>query len=386
MAQPVAIVGAGIAGLTLGRALRQKGIPAVLFDRAPSARRHSYGITLYSWAYKALVKVLDVDDTTFRRRVAVDASQGGLGRVYPESYRPVTRGPRNERTDSTAFRANRVRLESWLGEGLNIKRGHDLQHVEVSSDGVRLSFSGGQSLEAVLVIGADGAHSKMRSVLSSTSQPEIHPFVVFNGRRKVALERFRTVYAPYFGDANVIEMHTGKARLQISLDDYTDRSVSVSYTYSRAARSNDPLHRPDRAPSAASKTPEEFYAELESLRDLQAPFAEVFGAKSVRRDRVLHWLMRSFEMSEEETCSLAKQGVVLIGDAAHATPILGGGGANTAIYDGIAAANAIYRHQPGNHWGRSQEMPHFVRDNYKWWSDRVHRGRVNLEALHPKEE
>lgn len=384
--QPVTILGAGISGLTLGRALKQKGIPAILFEKAASAPRHSYGITLYSWAYKALIKVLEVDDKTFQRRVAVDASQGRLGRVYPESYMPVHRGPVRERTDSIAFRAHRGELESWLREGLDIKWEHDLRNVETSSGGVKLAFGGGQSLEARLVIGADGVHSKIRSGLSSISQPEIHPFVVFNGRRKIDLKHFQTVYAPFFGNANVIEMRTDKVLLQISINDYTDHSVSVSYTYSRAARTNDPLHKPDRALAAAARTPEEFYAELQTLRNLNPLFAEVFSAEKVRQDGVLHWLMRSLEMSEKEIYSLEKQGIVLIGDAAHATPILGGEGANTAIYDGIAAANAIYWHQRGNQEERSQEMHHFVQGNLSWWGDRVHWGRVNLEEMHPRQE
>ena len=42
--QPIVIVGAGIAGLTLGRCLKQKGISTVLLERYTQSPRHTYGI------------------------------------------------------------------------------------------------------------------------------------------------------------------------------------------------------------------------------------------------------------------------------------------------------------------------------------------------------
>jgi 2-polyprenyl-6-methoxyphenol hydroxylase-like FAD-dependent oxidoreductase len=51
--------------------------------------------------------------------------------------------------------------------------------------------------------------------------------------------------------------------------------------------------------------------------------------------------MRTMELEKRDIESLASQGIVLIGDAGHATPILGGDGAQTAILDAIALGEAI---------------------------------------------
>jgi 2-polyprenyl-6-methoxyphenol hydroxylase-like FAD-dependent oxidoreductase len=86
----VHIVGAGIAGLTLARSLKKRGIPSVVFERNSSPARHGHGITLQPWACQALQRVLDIDESTFYQRVAVDSLVGGRGYVY-EKY-PVSPG------------------------------------------------------------------------------------------------------------------------------------------------------------------------------------------------------------------------------------------------------------------------------------------------------
>lgn len=135
--------------------------------------------------------------------------------------------------------------------------------------------------------------------------------------------------------------------LEISINDYTSEHVDVSYTYSRPARENDPLHKPDRPIPGATGIPEQFYKELEDLKDLQQPFDIIFNSARVRRDRLLHWLMRSTLGGPVEFDHLAKQGVLLIGDAIHAMPILGGEGANNAMKDGVDLAQHILRHGTG---------------------------------------
>jgi 2-polyprenyl-6-methoxyphenol hydroxylase-like FAD-dependent oxidoreductase len=83
------------------------------------------------------------------------------------------------------------------------------------------------------------------------------------------------------------------------------------------------------------------FDELGSLQNLAPPFSDLFDPSKVRDDRLLHWLMRTVVLEKRDIEGLASQGIVLIGDAAHATPILGGEGAQTAILDAIALGEAI---------------------------------------------
>lgn len=61
----------------------------------------------------------------------------------------------------------------------------------------------------------------------------------------------------------------------------------------------------------------------------------------MRNDRLLHWLMRSFDFVAKEILGLAEKNVVLIGDAVHTTPILSSSGANTAMQDGLELSQII---------------------------------------------
>jgi 2-polyprenyl-6-methoxyphenol hydroxylase-like FAD-dependent oxidoreductase len=64
----------------------------------------------------------------------------------------------------------------------------------------------------------------------------------------------------------------------------------------------------------------------------------------MKNDRVLHWLMRTTDVPPVDLRALARKGVFLIGDAAHAQPILGGSGGNLAIIDALQLAEHIAKH------------------------------------------
>ena len=67
-------------------------------------------------------------------------------------------------------------------------------------------------------------------------------------------------------------------------------------------------------------------------------FAGSFDSEKVRRDRVVHWLMRSTIVQFGDIQGLADRAVRPIGDTAQRREILGGEAANRVITDAVGLA------------------------------------------------
>ena len=366
---PITIVGAGLAGLTLGRCLKQYGIAAVVLERVCSSPRYNYGITLHPWAFQPLLKVLQMDEGLFREKLAIDSMQQGKGEVSEDALAPALN------TDFGTFRCHRGRLEKLLQEGQDIRWEHTVENVTSSSQGIVVQLKDEKALDTDILIGTDGVHSQIRKSLAPEIELKVLPFVVFNGKRQFTRSEYQEMFESKLGARTVVHERHGDIVLEISINEYTPKHVDVSYTYSRPARDDDPLHRPDRAIPGATDIPEEFYSELEDLKDLKQPFNTVFEATKVRKDRVLHWLMRSTLGGPAEVDHLAKQGVLLVGDAVHAMPILGGEGANNAMKDGVDLARHIVENG-------TRSLQNFADSRYQSWKSGVKESEQRLAEMH----
>lgn len=370
MSQTISIVGAGIGGLTLSRCLLQRGIRAILYEKAPSSPRHSYAITLQPASYRPLLKVLNIDEKTFKNRVAVDAGIGGSGNINAEAY-----GYRN--LEPAAFRAHRGKFEELLREGLDVRWEHTVQTVTRNSEGgLTLDFANGQTAASDLVIGVEGPHSVIRKQFLPSANPDILPYVAFNGKRRVQRATFDELYAPAFENTTVLEVRNDRAVLNISINEATADQVSISWIYSRAVQgSSDALHKPNRPNAAAKDIPREFFDEVAALKNLSQPFADVFDAEKLRNERILHWLMRSLLISKAELQQLGDDGIWLIGDAAHAEQIIGGGGANAAIDDGVSLADSIAEQG-------TSDLKRWYNGRYSSWQEGQEKSHLCIAGIH----
>ncbi|KAG8630708.1 hypothetical protein KVT40_002327 [Elsinoe batatas] len=368
---PLSIIGAGLGGLTLARSLLKRGVPAVIYDRSASAPRHGYGMTLHASTYTPLAKVLDIDIATFRQRTAVDAAMRGSGTIDPTHL---------GQAHKDSFRANRQKLELLLREGLDIRWEHQLNHISPSPSSLTLHFSNTTTLTVPHLIASDGPHSRARLSLLPTITPAVHPTIALNGKRRIPLPLYTTLYAPLLSNKNFISLRTGpnNALLTIQVNDHepAKERVSISWIYSRARLGDhDPLHRPDRPNSGAEDIPEQFYEEIRNLEPLDGPFKDVFDTEKLKNERVLSWLMRTVEVPLQDLKAAGEKGVWFIGDAVHAEPILGGEGANAAITDGVELGEWIAEHGVEGMWK-------WYEGRWEEWRRGVERSKQVLAEMH----
>lgn len=321
------VVGAGLSGLSLGQCLKAKNTPVTILEKASCSPCSNYGITLHQSVYRSLLPVLQMDESSFLEKCSI----GSPGYQMDSA------------TTRTSFRCHRGRLENILRGGLDIRWEHSLQRVEMTPRGVSLHIENGPMMRSDSLVAADGVHSVLRKSFIPSCHLNVLPYVVFNGRRSITLEDYRQEFQPYMAGQTIIQAIHGNVLFRVYVNEYTATHVSLGYTYSRPAMDNDPLHDPDRPTSGATQISEEFYAELLQFKqnELGPVFADIFDNEEVRRDRLLHWLMRSTVMPLQDLQGLADRGVWLIGDAAHPLPILGGEGANEAITDAIDLAEHL---------------------------------------------
>lgn len=363
----ITIVGAGIAGAAFARCLKQRGIPSIIYEKAEKPGANAYGIHLRGPVYKTFLKCINISKQDF-----VNA---------------VVAGDLANRTNDDDIWAHRGKLEAYLREGLDIRWSSEVSFVESRSEnsGQRrpdILVNRKESLRSDFLVAADGEHSTLRKMLSENSGLTILPYVAYHGVRTLSQGDFETTYAPF------IEKSTDE-KLELLTDDgirlvleavRDDRrsTILLRYTYSRRARENmqrDPLHRPTRDKISAKEIPEELFEEFDAMKDLAPPFNEAFDSKHARSDRVLHWLQRKSLLSSDDVEILSRQNIAMIGQAAHAEPILGGRGANQALEDAVALANHISLHGP-------QRVDLFYRDAEKGWVSAVAEAEERLGRLH----
>ena len=369
--QKVAIIGAGISGLVLGRCLLNRGIPAILYEKNSKSqfgKRHNYGISLNASSIRPLLQILDIDEASFKRKIAVDSSIGGTGCIS------TTNG------SEKAFRANRNKFERLLCDGLDVRWEHAFDKCDSNNHSpdfkLKVHFDNSHMEESTLLVGAEGPHSTVRKAIAPATDFEILPYVVINGKRRVDSSTFDSRYAAKLNEANVIEQRIGNVLLQISINDRTGTEVSISYTYSRPARqSSDPVFKPSRPKSGATEIPQELFDEVNALKDLPEPFNDVFDDEKMKKDRLLNWLMRTVLAPKELLQDAAKTGVTLVGDAAHHEPILGSEGANEAIEDAMALADCMASED-------ANSLRVYAENRYETWASYVKEGKDRLESMH----
>jgi FAD-dependent urate hydroxylase len=166
----VLIVGGGIAGLTLGRALHRQGLTVELVERSPVWRAEGGGIAVQPNGLRML-RALGLDATVERAGTRVHGWRfcDAPGNVLSESDLDALWG------DVGPFIGiERMRLQQVLVagvEGVPCRLGISISSLAEDDDGASVVFSDGSSGGYDLVVGADGISSTVRALALSPVRP-----------------------------------------------------------------------------------------------------------------------------------------------------------------------------------------------------------------------
>ena len=328
MTTPVTIIGAGLGGLTLARVLHVHGIPATIYEAEPSADARTQGGQLDIHEYNGQLALAAAGLTDEFRAIV---HEGGEATHVLDPQGTVLL---DEPDDGSGGRPEvlrgdlrRILLDSLPDE--MIRWGRKVTDAKSLGDGRHeLTFADGSTVTTSLLVGADGAWSTIRPLLSDAT-PAYVGMTFIETYLYDADERHRAA-AEAVGGGALFAVAPGKGLLAHREPD------AVLHTYVALSKPREWMAGIDLADPATvtAQVAAEFTGWAPGLTALitdgeSAPVLRAVNALPIghRWDRVA--------------------GVTLLGDAAHLMSPFAGEGANAAMFDGAELGQAIAAH-PGD--------------------------------------
>jgi salicylate hydroxylase len=167
------MIGGGIGGLTAARALIKRGFEVKVYEAAPELKEIGAGVALGPNAMKAL-RSLDLEEPV--RAVAYESEFGLLrnwrtGRIISRTPRRGWLETRFAATGCTVHRADLLDVLAAAIPSEMVFLGARCTAVEQDGNVVSARFTDGSSIEADVLIGADGIHSAVRASLFGPDKP-----------------------------------------------------------------------------------------------------------------------------------------------------------------------------------------------------------------------
>lgn len=325
MNKEVTIIGAGLGGLVLARILQVHGIGAAIYEAEASADARTQGglLDIHQHNGQLALKAAGL----FERFQDIILPGADAQRIVDSAGNILMDMPdkgAGVRPEVDRGELRRLLLDSLLPG--TIRWGRKLSTIHPLGDGRHeLVFADGTTATSSLLVGADGAWSTVRPLVSAVSPS--YTGTVFIETCLVDADSAHPASAALAGPGTMIATARGKG---IFAHRHANGSLQSYVALNKPLEWMAQLDFADQA-AALARLAQEFDGWAPGLREL------ITGADSAPVMRPIYALP-----VQQRWTRVA--GVTLLGDAAHLMSPFAGEGANLAMFDGASLAQALAAH------------------------------------------
>ncbi|KAK2808403.1 hypothetical protein FQN50_004788 [Emmonsiellopsis sp. PD_5] len=367
----VLVIGAGPTGLLIAQVLKQNGISSTVFEQDAflGARPRDWNFGVY-WAQSPLSECLPPELNAQLESVQVDSHTPSADDSM-SIFNGQTAEVVNVIPTPYTLRLQRLKFIKLISTGIDIRYGKRLANIHTEGEKATATFEDGSTETGNLVIGAEGAHSKVREFLFGKEKAALKPSPLVASFTIARLDKQAALDIRKLHPRHCISFHPKGIFAWVGVHNLdSDNPEEWLFMLGQSCISDEPtgLHsRPDITRDLKKRAEE-------LAKPFRAAFESIADDTPIWHNRLSYWVTEPWD-NRNGTVTLA-------GDAAHSMTFHRGQGLNNAILDVAHFGRRLAEMKSKTHASLCQAVSEYEKEVWTRGSEAVLSSNENSLSIH----